>query len=140
MHEAKTVNTTTAEAFAFLSAQIEQLAVGAVKEQAIETKLAGIGAEWAVASLTFADYKTRGPVILKVDAVLRYSCISASGYNASVLCQKCTADIVTCGDDCRATDCCSEPTASRLLSTHWISISPARGMFLSLRSRLRRPS
>ena len=42
--------------------------MGAEKEQAIETKLAGIGAEWAVASLTFADYKTRGPVILKVRA------------------------------------------------------------------------
>ena len=44
---------------------MEQLATGAVKEQAIETKLAGISAEWAVASMTFADYKTRGPVILK---------------------------------------------------------------------------
>ncbi len=59
---------TIIKAVALLSAQIEQLAVGAVKEQAIETKLAGIGAEWAVASLTFADYKTRGPVILKARA------------------------------------------------------------------------
>ena len=54
--------------------QIEQLAVGAVKEQAIETKLAGIGAEWAVASLTFADYKTRGPVILKARLKRRHCC------------------------------------------------------------------
>ena len=57
-----------------ISAQMEQLAVGAAKEQAIETKLAGIGAEWAVASLTFANYKTRGPVILKVPAQCR-SCL-----------------------------------------------------------------
>ena len=50
--------------------QMEQLATGAVKEQAIETKLASIAAEWAVASLTFADYKTRGPVILKASFVM----------------------------------------------------------------------
>jgi hypothetical protein len=55
---------------------MEQLATGAVKEQAIETKLAGISAEWAVTSLTFADYKTRGPVILKASLVCFMSAIS----------------------------------------------------------------
>ena len=54
------------DATTVVCAQMEQLAVGAAKEQAIETKLAAIGAEWAVTLLTFADYKTRGPVILKV--------------------------------------------------------------------------
>jgi hypothetical protein len=37
----------------------------AVKEEQIETKLAGIQADWAGINLVFAEYKTRGPVILK---------------------------------------------------------------------------
>jgi hypothetical protein len=36
-----------------------------VKEEQIETKLAGIQADWAGINLVFAEYKTRGPVILK---------------------------------------------------------------------------
>ena len=49
--------------------QIEELAAAAVKEESIEAKLAALTAQWAVLSLTFQDYKTRGPVILKVQAV-----------------------------------------------------------------------
>ena len=44
---------------------MEELAAAAVKEEAIEAKLAALAAQWAVLSLTFQDYKTRGPVILK---------------------------------------------------------------------------
>lgn len=46
--------------------QLDELATSAVKEEGIETKLAAISAEWGASSLTFADYKTRGPVVLKV--------------------------------------------------------------------------
>lgn len=62
--------------------QIEELAAAAVKEESIEAKLAALTAQWAVLSLTFQDYKARGPVILKVrDACmyawpLRPSCFS----------------------------------------------------------------
>ena len=49
--------------------QIEELAAAAVKEESIEAKLAALTAQWAVLSLTFQDYKTRGPVILKVQHV-----------------------------------------------------------------------
>jgi dynein heavy chain len=37
----------------------------AVKEEQIENKLASIQADWAGINLVFAEYKTRGPVILK---------------------------------------------------------------------------
>ncbi len=47
-------------------AQVEELAAAAVKEEGIEVKLAALTAQWAVLSLTFLDYKTRGPVLLKV--------------------------------------------------------------------------
>ena len=46
--------------------QVEELAAAAVKEEGIEVKLAALTAQWAVLSLTFLDYKTRGPVLLKV--------------------------------------------------------------------------
>lgn len=39
--------------------------MSAVKEEQIENKLDAIGEEWADLNLTFAEYKTRGPVILK---------------------------------------------------------------------------
>ena len=52
--------------------QIEELAAAAVKEESIEAKLAALTAQWAVLSLTFQDYKTRGPVILKVHYVCMY--------------------------------------------------------------------
>ncbi|KAK9841874.1 hypothetical protein WJX81_008571 [Elliptochloris bilobata] len=45
--------------------EIEELAAAAVKEEGIEAKLAALTAQWAVLSLTFQDYKTRGPVMLK---------------------------------------------------------------------------
>ena len=44
---------------------IEDLTNAAVKEEQIETKLAGIQSDWALIDLVFAEYKTRGPVILK---------------------------------------------------------------------------
>jgi hypothetical protein len=37
----------------------------AVKEEQIENKLASIQVDWAGINLVFAEYKTRGPVILK---------------------------------------------------------------------------
>lgn len=52
--------------------QMDELATSAVKEEVIETKLAAISGEWAATSLTFADYKTRGPVVLKVCSVEVY--------------------------------------------------------------------
>lgn len=45
---------------------IEELTTSALKEEQIETKLAALSADWAEQTLTFADYKTRGEVILKV--------------------------------------------------------------------------
>ena len=47
---------------------IEELTTSALKEEQIETKLAALSADWAEQTLTFADYKTRGEVILKVCA------------------------------------------------------------------------
>ncbi|KAK9865923.1 hypothetical protein WJX84_001850 [Apatococcus fuscideae] len=44
---------------------IEELTTSALKEEQIETKLAALSADWAEQTLTFADYKTRGEVILK---------------------------------------------------------------------------
>ena len=45
---------------------MEELATSAVKEEVIQTKLGAIAGEWAAASFTFAEYKSRGPVVLKV--------------------------------------------------------------------------
>ena len=45
---------------------MEELTNSAVKEEQIETKLATVSADWAEINLVFADYKTRGTVILKV--------------------------------------------------------------------------
>lgn len=45
--------------------EIEEITSAAVKEEQIEVKLAGIESDWAAMNLSFADYKTRGPVILK---------------------------------------------------------------------------
>ena len=58
--------------------QIEELAAAAVKEESIEAKLAALTAQWAVLSLTFQDYKTRGPVILKVQHVCMYGMVPAT--------------------------------------------------------------
>lgn len=44
---------------------VEELTGAAVKEEMIEVKLAQLKADWANYNLAFAEYKTRGPVILK---------------------------------------------------------------------------
>lgn len=54
---------------------MEDLTTSAVKEEQIEVKLATVSADWAEINLVFADYKTRGTVILKVSNQLR--CMSA---------------------------------------------------------------
>ncbi len=61
-------------------AQVEELAAAAVKEEAIEAKLAALAAQWAVLSLTFQDYKTRGPVILKARPCAATPCHSCSAH------------------------------------------------------------
>ena len=48
------------------SEEIEEICNSAVKEEMIETKLNGITAKWSTAVFTFAEYKTRGPVVLQV--------------------------------------------------------------------------
>ncbi|KIZ06068.1 Dynein gamma chain, flagellar outer arm [Monoraphidium neglectum] len=45
--------------------EVEEVANSAVKEEQIEVKLAAIESDWAAFNLSFADYKTRGPVVLK---------------------------------------------------------------------------
>ncbi|MEW5318622.1 MAG: hypothetical protein WDW38_009830 [Sanguina aurantia] len=45
--------------------EVEDLTGAAVKEEQIETKLGTLEGEWSQQSLVFAEYKTRGPVILK---------------------------------------------------------------------------
>lgn len=46
--------------------EIEEICTSAVKEEMIEVKLNSITARWSTAVFTFADYKTRGPVVLQV--------------------------------------------------------------------------
>lgn len=46
--------------------EVEEVCGAAVKEEAIEAKLAAIMAQWSCATFTLADYKTRGPVVLQV--------------------------------------------------------------------------
>lgn len=45
---------------------VEDLCNAAVKEEAIETKLKAVDEQWAQEIFTFADHKSRGPVVLKV--------------------------------------------------------------------------
>ena len=45
---------------------MEELTSSAVKEEQIEGKLATVSLDWAEQNLVFSDYKTRGPMILKV--------------------------------------------------------------------------
>ena len=45
---------------------MEELTNSAVKEEQIEGKLATVSLDWAEQNLVFSDYKTRGPMILKV--------------------------------------------------------------------------
>jgi dynein heavy chain len=44
---------------------VEDLCTAAVKEEAIETKLKAVAEQWAQEIFTFADHKSRGPVVLK---------------------------------------------------------------------------
>ena len=44
---------------------IEDLCSAASKEEAVETKLNAIATEWDQLVLSFQDYKTRGPIVLK---------------------------------------------------------------------------
>lgn len=46
--------------------EIEEICSSAVKEEAVEKKLIAITARWSSAVFTFADYKSRGPVLLQV--------------------------------------------------------------------------
>ena len=46
---------------------MEEICTAAVKEEMIEAKLSAITARWSSAVFTFADYKTRGPVVLQVN-------------------------------------------------------------------------
>ena len=45
---------------------MEELTSSAIKEEQIEGKLATVSLDWAEQNLVFSDYKTRGPMILKV--------------------------------------------------------------------------
>ena len=49
---------------------MEELTNSATKEEQIEGKLATVSLDWADTNLVFADYKTRGTVILKASTVL----------------------------------------------------------------------
>ena len=50
---------------------IEDAGNAALKEEAIEIRLNSIAGEWSEIMLTFQEYKTRGPVVLKVEFTLR---------------------------------------------------------------------
>jgi dynein heavy chain, axonemal len=45
---------------------IQELCSGAVKEEELERKLRSVTQQWSTEALTFAEYKQRGPVVLKV--------------------------------------------------------------------------
>ncbi len=45
---------------------IEDLSTSALKEEAIESKLDVIAMEWGEYMVNFQEYKTRGPIMLKV--------------------------------------------------------------------------
>lgn len=49
---------------------IEDLGTSALKEEAIESKLDVIALEWGEYMLSFHEYKTRGPIMLKVSIFL----------------------------------------------------------------------
>jgi len=51
---------------------VEDLCNAAVKEEAIETKLKAVAEQWAQEIFTFADHKSRGPVVLKVGGHWRH--------------------------------------------------------------------
>ena len=70
---------------ALLLQDVEELCGSAVKEEQIETKLASIAADWAEQNLNFADYKTRGPVILKVSIICKAAVVHGATASLSSL-------------------------------------------------------
>lgn len=50
----------------FSREELEDLCASAVKEEQIELKLKSVAEEWAAEVFTFAEHKSRGPVVLKV--------------------------------------------------------------------------
>ena len=46
--------------------ETEEVCSAAVKEEGIEAKLQALTSLWASTNFTFTDYKTRGPIFLKV--------------------------------------------------------------------------
>ena len=57
--------------------EIEEICSSAVKEEAVEKKLTAMTARWSSAVFTFADYKTRGPVLLQVCCILEVLLLAA---------------------------------------------------------------
>lgn len=49
---------------------VEDVGSAALKEEAIESRLGVIAAEWGDLMLNFQEYKTRGPVVLKASCHL----------------------------------------------------------------------
>ena len=47
-------------------AVLDDVAARAAREEAVEARLATIAAEWGAAVLTFAEYKGRGEMVLKL--------------------------------------------------------------------------
>lgn len=60
------VGAAAASPWALRREDVEDLCTAAVKEEAIETKLKAVAEQWAQEIFTFADHKSRGPVVLKV--------------------------------------------------------------------------
>ena len=50
--------------------EIEDICGAAIKEEGIEAKLASLTAQWSMAAFTFAEYKSRGPVVLQVSVLI----------------------------------------------------------------------
>ena len=49
--------------------EIDEICSSAVKEEAVEKKLTTITSRWSSTVFTFAEYKSRGPVVLQVRIV-----------------------------------------------------------------------
>ena len=58
-----------------MTCQVEELCSCAVKEEQVEMKLGTVIAQWGSTDFTFGDFKTHGPVILKV-YIRRCACAS----------------------------------------------------------------
>ncbi len=70
---------------------VEDLASAALKEEAIEQKLAAIACEWSELTLTFQEYKSRGPVVLKVclSRLMSQISIRAGHYGSLIVASSC---------------------------------------------------